>query len=574
MHAEEPPPVTDDWAGTARRIGRGLLAAWSVGCVALCALLIAIRWCRYTSWSSAPALDGPFGELMVTDGQVFLWAWVYSRLYIRVVPIALAVLVVGFHRRLPAQVVQRVNGVWGLTPAATAVLTGAMLWLHYAFDANPTIAAFCAGSLVLVWVFEQPRVAATLPAAAGLATLGAWACYGLVLAGDAGERLTVVGWTIFLLATQRWLAPRVVRRDLALLRILAVMPANLLPALLPTIVPMHGGTRLGDGLAYSFCEVPGRGTLYASLPVCESVRTSYEECAAGRIVEYDLSTMRLAASHSFFSPAFHGRLELLVCLDDEVQATVQASVYQGHSLIQNAMAFSVENPSDFVPVVCGREIGMTIAYDEGHGAILYSSEFTNRLVRYDRRTHQFETAGADLLRPWYQPITLEPHTGSLMLHTTSIHPGRNRIYAADWMQGRYAYALDLTTLAVVARYDVGGGGALGVAVDPERDRLYVSSIWGVEVVDLATDTVVARKRMGLSNRPVVVDAARNRLYLSSMVEGKIRILDRDTLAVVGEIPVGMGTRYPHLSRDGRYLFASSSTAHYYWEADALPDARR
>jgi DNA-binding beta-propeller fold protein YncE len=198
----------------------------------------------------------------------------------------------------------------------------------------------------------------------------------------------------------------------------------------------------------------------------------------------------------------------------------------------------------------------------------YSSEFTNRLVRYDRRTHQFETAGADLLRPWYQPITLEPHTGSLMLHTTSIHPGLNRIYAADWMQGRYAYALDLTTLAVVARYDVGGGGALGVAVDPERDRLYVSSIWGVEVVDLATDTV------GLSNRPVVVDAARNRVYLGSMVGGKFRILDRDTLAVVGEIPVGMGTRYPHLSRDGRYLFASSSTAHYYWEADALPDARR
>jgi hypothetical protein len=191
MHAEEPPPVTDDWAGTARRIGRGLLAAWSVGCVALCALLIAIRWCRYTSWSSAPALDGPFGELMVTDGQVFLWAWVAAGP--SVVPIALAMLVVGFHRRLPAQVVQRVNGVWGLTPAATAVLTGAMLWLHYAFDANPTIAAFCAGSLVLVWVFEQPRVAATLPAAAGLATLGAWACYGLVLAGDAGERLTVVG---------------------------------------------------------------------------------------------------------------------------------------------------------------------------------------------------------------------------------------------------------------------------------------------------------------------------------------------------------------------------------------------
>jgi hypothetical protein len=565
--------MSDDGPSTAHRIGRGLLAAWSVACVVLFALLVAVRWLRYTRWSSTSALDGLLSELMIDDGQLFLWAWVYSRLYIRFVPIALAILVLGYHRRLPWQIVRRADGVWGLTPAATAVLTGAMVWVHYAFDVNPTVAAVCAGSLVVVSVLESPRVAAALPGAATYAVLGAWACVGLVLVGDVGEQLTVVAWTLGLLATHRWLAPYAVGRDLALLRVLAVMPANLMPAVLPTIVPMHGGTRLGDGLAYSFCEVPGRGTVYATLPQCDSVRSSYEECAGGSVVEYDLASKRLAASHSFFSPAFHGRLELLVCLDDEVQVAVQASVYQGRPMIQNAMAFSVENPKDFVPVVCGPDIGMTIAYDEGHGAILYSAEFNNRIVRYDRKTHQFETKGADLLRPWVEPVTLKAHTGSLMLHTTSIDPDRNRIYVADWMQGRYAYALDLTTLAVVARYDAGGGGSLGVAVDPEKGRLYVSSLWGIEVFDLATDTLLTRKRTGLSNRPVVVDAARNRLYLSSMVEGKIRILDRDTLEVVGQIPVGMGTRYPYLSRDGRYLFASASNAHYYWDADTLTDRR-
>jgi DNA-binding beta-propeller fold protein YncE len=147
------------------------------------------------------------------------------------------------------------------------------------------------------------------------------------------------------------------------------------------------------------------------------------------------------------------------------------------------------------------------------------------------------------------------------------------MYLVDWMQGRYAYALDLTTLRVVDRYDVGGGGSMGVAVDPERDRLYVSSMWGLEVFDLATDTLIARKRTGLGNRPVIVDTARNRLYLSSMVEGKIRVLDRDTLEVIGQVPIGFGSRYAHLSLDGKYLFASSASAYYYWDADTLAHPR-
>src|SRR5262249_3524040 len=137
------------------------------------------------------------------------------------------------------------------------------------------------------------------------------------------------------------------------------------------------------------------------------------------------------------------------------------------------------------------------------------------------------------------------------------------------MAGRYAYAIDLTTLRVVHRYDVGSGGALGVTVDPERDRLFVSSMWGLEVFDLATDTLVARKHTGIGNRPLIVYAARKRPYLASTVEGKIRILDRDSFAVVGQIPIGIGTRFPYLSADGRYLFASSVWRHYYWPADAL-----
>jgi hypothetical protein len=98
-------------------------------------------------------------------------------------------------------------------------------------------------------------------------------------------------------------------------------------------------------------------------------------------------------------------------------------------------------------------------------------------------------------------VTLQEYSGSSILYTTSIHPGRNRVYLAEWMRGRYAFAIDLTTLRPVARYDVGGGGALGITVDVERDRLFVSSLWGLEVFDLATDRLIVRKRTGLGNRP-------------------------------------------------------------------------
>ena len=150
-----------------------------------------------------------------------------------------------------------------------------------------------------------------------------------------------------------------------------------------------------------------------------------------------------------------------------------------------------------------------------------------------------------------------------------MHYGGNRLYITEWMGGNFVHAIDLDTLRKVASYDMGSGAGLGLSIDPDRDRLFVSSLWGLEIFDLKTDRLIARKRIGLGNRPVVIDAARNRLYVSSMVEGKIRILDRDTLDVIGQVPIGIGSRYPHLTRDGSTLFASSASAHYALDPDAL-----
>lgn len=554
-----------------RRLGHGVLHAWAALCAGSCLLLIAARWLRYTSWSSAPILDRPLRQLMVIDAQSFLWLWVYLQLKLPIVMLAVVLVVVGLHRRLPAVLATQRDGIWRLQPATLALLLSAMLAVHYAFDVNPTVAGCCATSLALLWLFGGRSLPRLVSVVVWAAFFGTW----LAAAGDPFDRCAIVVWAAVLWSTQRWVAPHVGRRELALLQVLAVIPMNLIPSLLPIWIPPPGGIHLGDGLAYSFCEVPNRGTVYATIPVCDSVNAGYENCRDGRVVEYDLQTRRVVAEHRFFSPSFHGRLELLVCLDDEVEVGLQASVYRGEPMVQGAMRFAVDDPSRFTPMVAGRALGNTFTYDAAHDAFFYVGEFTNLLVRYDRRTRQFDdTASQDLVRPWHHPVLLEAYGNSMILAPQGIHPGRNRLYVEEWMGGNTAHAIDLTTLRSVARYEFGSGAGLGISVDAERDRLFVSSLWGLEIFDLKTDTLIARKRLGLGNRPVVVDAPRNRLYVSSMVEGKVRILDRDTLETIGQIPIGQGSRYPHLTRDGKYLLASSVGAHYYWDAVTLVPTRR
>ena len=565
-------PAEAAWLG--RAMLRGVYAAWVGTCIVALALLIGIRWLRYTSWSELPSLDAFLRDAMVVDAQAFLWTWVYTNLKLDQFLLAFAIVVVCLHRRLLGTVATSDDGVWHLRRPLIALLLAGMVWLHWGFDMNPTIAKACAASIALLWLLERPRLATAAPMPVRLAVcalfLGAW----ILAAHDIVDRLALGFWAAMLLLSHAYASTRVRAGDLLLLRALAIIPMNVLPTALPLVVPMHGGHHLGDGLAYSFCEVPQHGTIYASLPVCDSVQANYENCRDGRVVEYDRKTLKAVAAHRVFSPEFHGRLELLVCLDDQVQVSIQGLVYRGEPLVQSAMAFSVANPEQFTPVFAGAGIGNSIAFDKANDAIFYSGEFNNRVVRYDRKTGQFDDrASAAFLRPWFHPFSLERQTGSLALFTDSIDAARNRIYLAEWMQGRDAFALDLTTLQPVARYGVGAGGAMGIAVDAERNRLFVSSLWGLEVFDLETGRAVARLRTGLRNRPVIVDRARNQLYLASMVEGKIRVLDRDTFELLDQLPIGLGARYAYLTLDGDTLLASSTAAHYSWDADALARPR-
>lgn len=567
--AEQPPTEAPARTGGVKPALQGaatvLYAAWCALCVTALVVLVGLRWVRYASWSEAPAINDFLREAMVVDAQAFLWAWAFSTVKARSMALVVVVVVVCLHRRLLDHLVVRGDGVWRLRRLPTAILLGAMVWFQWAFDLNPTVGLFGAAAVLALTAAEQGRA----PRALAPLLVGAVVVAGLVAAGDVVDRVTIAAWGAALLATHLIVA-HVDRLHLALVRTAALVPVNVFSVALPLVVPMHGGTHFADGHAYAFCEVPGRATVYASMPVCDSVLIGWEECRDGRIMEYDAASMRPLTTHRFFSPEFYGRLESLLCLPDEVQAAVQGTTQNGNFLRHSVLAFPPDAPEQFVPVAAGPGYGIALAYDDARDAIFYTAEFNDAVVRKDRRTGRSENVGGGaFLNRWWNPFSIEAYTGSATLNTGSIHPGRNRVYLTEFHHGRYAYAIDLDTLKPVARYDVAGGAGLGISVDPERDRLFVSSLWGLEVYDLATDRLILRMRTGLGNRPVVVDRARNLLYVSSMVEGKIRILDRDTLELIGQIPIGIGSRFAYLTRDGSRLLASSMRDQYWWDPDTL-----
>ena len=50
------------------------------------------------------------------------------------------------------------------------------------------------------------------------------------------------------------------------------------------------------------------------------------------------------------------------------------------------------------------------------------------------------------------------------------------------------------------------------------------------------------------------------------------VFGRDDFELRGQVPVGIGIRFVHLTRNGRWLLASNGSQHFYWDAQEL--ARR
>jgi hypothetical protein len=520
------------------------------------AVLLGLRVLRYLPLDLPDRLDGWLGQALVVSWLLFIFPLLLLPKHLAALALLAAMLAVR-----PGLFARREEGRWRLRPWFHAFLWLELALNHALLDLNPYLA------LVLAFGLAATELDGRWPAASGrgfAAVVGALIVTFAALSDTWADAVAALVFGVLLAALLRVGGRAFGSRERRLLVIAAGIACQLLAAFLPLALPWHGGSKLGEGMAYSFCEAPRHRAVFAAVPRTPTMlpwSRGGRHGEGGYVAEYRIPELLPAGQHRFFSSEFYGRLEWLTCLPDAVQVGMTNTFYRGRQDQDHAMEFSIADPRQFTPDLLHGGAGHGIAYDEKRDALYYVSENKGTLVRVDRATGQRETILSDALqgKPFH----------SLIVGPRSIHRERDSLFLVGWFNGTHAYELDLETRAIVREYPHRDGGALGVTVDEERDRLYVVGVWGMEVFDIPTGKVLLRKRLGLLSRSPAIDLENDLVYVPATVEGKIRVFDRKTLVSLGAIAVGHGPRIPLFSeRQGR-LFSSSSLAHYYWDGAML-----
>jgi len=108
------------------------------------------------------------------------------------------------------------------------------------------------------------------------------------------------------------------------------------------------------------------------------------------------------------------------------------------------------------------------------------------------------------------------------------------------------HRLDPATKTIdLAKTDARLGDVAAVAVDPYRDRLYTVSLWDsdrVTELDRSTLEVLRSARIGGTHYALAFDVEGGRLFAPAFYASRVRIVDVETLDVVGTIRTGLGPR--------------------------------
>ncbi len=496
--------------------------------------------------------------------------WVVAGFFARLLLVPLAIAVFALRKRLFTSV----GGVRGTAPILHSLLWTGVVLGHAGFDFHPLIARLCWVSLPFLHPRPRAFFRRSRLARIGLRLLMALVLFYVLVADHLTAALAVgLFW-----ASLSWLASggglRFLARDRLWMAVVLVALAQLLGAMGPLWLSSHGGKVLIDRMAYGFCEIKSRDRLYAALTNCPTlpdVFSGREACRDGVVAEFRLSSLELLATHSFFSEDFHGRLEQLLCFEDAVQIGLNGVVIDGEESRDTVIEFDADRPETFRAHLVGTHMGHRLAYDKKRDRVLYVPEWGKGIATYDRATG--EARRVYLQRQWGLERLLVRQE-SYELAPTGIHAGRDSLFLSEWIAGRAVLELDLEKLEIVNRYALNDGGSLGVTVDEAYDRIYVAGLWGFSAWDLTTGRIVMRRRLGLLNRYPVISETAGLIFVPSTVAGRIYVLDRETLAGKGVIPIGFGVRLAHVSEAAGRLCASSSQNAFCWTLQELTEAFR
>ena len=534
------------------------LRLWLLLCAAGAGSLIAARALHYLDLPRPDAVDRVLDRLMQAGlYSSLMWLGLFQPNRLGGIPVLVLLLALGLRPRWFVR--RQEEGRWATMPWLYALMCGGLALGHIGLDLNPWVALGCAGSAALALASRRlysRGVAAVLVAA----FLAGWAALGPTSA----DAVAVVMWggVLALLAflRTRWLTARDVFWLGAFLSVITQIVAS-------APIPLYrtGGTPLGRGMAYGFCEQGRRGRLYAAVP-----GFPHKQFRDGHIVEYDVARLTKLRDLSFFDAEFHGRFMQLLCLPDTIQAAMAQTWISGQDQRENVMEFRIDDPRDVKRSLWGPAMGQQLMWDDKRDAVFYSSEWSNRIFRLDHRTGEVNrnvNAGLIPDRPTWL-FHLGTITGSLAMAPTP-HHGRDSFYVGHWLTGSTVYEIDLGRLALRRRFEPRNGCIAELAVDEEYDRLFATSWWGVDVIDLRTGRVARRIRTGTGARTPAIDRQNGLVYVPTTIEGRLRAFDRASLEPVGTLPIGWGTRRALVSAATGRLFATNEVAYYWWNAAAL-----
>jgi hypothetical protein len=355
--------------------------------------------------------------------------------------------------------------------------------------------------------------------------------------------------------------------DRLLVGVLALIACELAASLLPLAFPSHGGRLLDSGMAYGLCEDVERVRIAAVFPGSGGGTDRYTE---GRITLFDARTLTVRSRHHVFDEGFQGRLVAPLCLPDQLQVGMAQTFVEGEHRRENVLALQADDLSVLSKRVLQGQAGQTLFWDRVKDAVYYASEWSNAIVRLDRRTGEVRRVGRDFL-PEDEHHRLLPglsFPGSLAL-TNRPDQRRRSFYAGHWLTGSTVYEIGLDDDALVSILQPRCGAVSGITVDEELGRLFVSSMWGLDVFDVNTGRPVQRIRTGFGARTAVVDPSAGLVYVATTIEGRIHVLDRTTLARRGVIAIGYGPRNSLVTQTSPSLLATSSQALFAWSSEEL-----
>ncbi|HKE12216.1 MAG TPA: DUF898 family protein [Myxococcota bacterium] len=321
---------------------------------------------------------------------------------------------------------------------------------------------------------------------------------------------------------------------------------------------------LGDGDSYSFCEMPDRKSVFVALPTC--MGSDVTKCRDDVIAEYDSTTFTLKRRYVPFDESFRGRMLHLVCLEDSILVGMSFTSMDGVPRRENVMELNTEDGTVLRRDLVGPGVGHRLLRQPDGSAVFVVSEYSSVLRRYSLDHRDEPLRNIDIGRSKFQ-ARFCPFPGSLQTEVNAVRPSRGTGFFAEWIAGQRVSEVDLNTGRVVATYVTNDGGNHSLAIDNDYDRVIVTSLWGISVIDLRTGKIVQRHRTEMGPRLPIIDTHRNLVYVSTLFGYHVWVFDRRTFALRGKLVVGVGGRNGHLMSDGRYLLTGGGGRHVAWDLD-------